>query len=81
MKIGKIEKDIPIPEVNSKTNFPWPKMDVGDSVLVCTGKSEKVGNLKRKVKGSARYYGNKTGKKFRSLISREEAGIRVWRVR
>jgi hypothetical protein len=80
MKIGKIDKKIPIPEVHSKASFPWPTMEVGDSVLVKTVKGEEVDNLKRKVKGSARYYGIKTGKRFRSLISREEEGVRVWRV-
>jgi uncharacterized ParB-like nuclease family protein len=55
-------------------------MEVGDSVLVKAVKGEEVDSLKRKVKGSARYYGIKTGKRFRSLISREEQGVRVWRV-
>ncbi len=80
MKIGKIEKNVAIPEVHSKIKFPWPAMEVGDSVLVKAGKSETIDLLKRKVKGSARYYGVKTGKRFRSLISREEDGVRVWRI-
>jgi hypothetical protein len=80
MKVGKIEKHVPFPEVHSKFKFPWPEMEVGDSVLIKTGKAETVDLLKRKVKGSARYYGVKTGKRFRSLINREEDGVRVWRV-
>jgi len=80
MKIGKIEKSVPIPEVHSKIKFPWPEMEVGDSVLVMAGTGEAVDTLKRKVKGSARYYGVKAGKRFRSLVSREEEGVRVWRV-
>ena len=80
MKIGKIEKEVAVPEVHSKLNFPWPSMEVGDSVLVKAGKNEKVDTLKRRIKGSARYYGVKTGKKFRSFISREEDGVRIWRV-
>ncbi len=79
MKVGKIEKTVPFPEIHSKFNFPWPEMEVGDSVLVKAGQTEKIDLLKREVKGSARYYGVKTGKKFRSLINREENGIRVWR--
>jgi hypothetical protein len=55
-------------------------MEVGDSVLVRLGNGEAIDTLKRQVKGSARYYGVKTGRRFRSLISREEAGVRVWRV-
>jgi len=80
MKVGKIEKDVAFPEVHSKFKFPWPEMEVGDSVLIKTGKSETVDSLKRKVKGAARYYGVKTSKRFRSLINREEDGVRVWRV-
>ncbi|SPD75154.1 hypothetical protein PITCH_A450002 [uncultured Desulfobacterium sp.] len=80
MKIGKIEKRVPIPEVHSKVSFPWPAMEVGDSILVKAVQGEEVDSLKRKVKGSARYYGLKTGKRFRSLISREEEGVRVWRI-
>ncbi len=80
MKVGKIEKNVPVPEVHSQISFPWPEMEVGDSVLVRVGKGEPIDELKRKVKGSSRYYGIRTGKKFRSLINREEHGIRVWRV-
>ena len=80
MKIGKIEKHVPMPEVHSKIKFPWPEMAVGDSVLVRRGDGEEIDTLKRQVKGSARYYGVKTGRKFRSLISREDDGVRVWRV-
>jgi len=80
VKIGKIEKNVPVPEVHSKITFPWSKMNVGDSVLVSVGKGEDVNALKCKVKGSARYYGVRTNKKFRSLLSRAENGVRVWRV-
>ena len=80
MKIGKIERHVPIPEVHSKIKFPWSEMEVGDSVLVRLGSGEAIDTLKRQVKGSARYYGVKTGRRFRSLISREEDGVRVWRV-
>jgi len=80
MRIGKIEKYVPFPEVHSKFKFPWPEMEVGDSVLIRAGKTEKVDILKRKVKGSARYYGVKSSKKFRSLIDHKENAVRVWRI-
>ena len=79
MKIGMIEKDVSFPEVHSKFNFPWPEMEVGDSVFVKAGKTETVDMLKRKVKGSARYYGVKSDKKFSALVNREKDGVRVWR--
>ena len=42
MKIGKIEKDVKIPEVHSKMKYPWPEMNVGDSVLIQAEKGEKL---------------------------------------
>ncbi len=81
MKVGKIEKNVPFPEVQSKFNFPWSEMEEGDSVLIKPGREQSIDTLKQKVKGSARYYGVKTDKKFRSLINREEGGVRVWRIK
>ncbi len=80
MKIGKIEKNVEIPEVHSKVNYPWPDMKVGESVLIEADEEEKLYNLKRKVGPSARYYGEKTGKKFKTLLEREKNGVRVWRL-
>ena len=80
MKIGKVEKNVSFPEVHSKFKFPWPEMEVGDSVFIKAGKTETVDMLKRKVKGSARYYGVKSDKKFSALVNREKDGVRVWRV-
>ena len=77
MKIGKVEKNVSFPEVHSKFKFPWPEMEVGDSVFIKAGKTETVDTLKRKVKGSARYYGVKSDKKFSALIDREKDGVRV----
>lgn len=81
MKIGTIEKDVKIPEVHSKIKYPWPEMSVGDSVLIQAEKGEKLYNLKRKVGPSARYYGEKTGKVFKTLIDHGEGGVRVWRTK
>ncbi len=80
MQIGKIEKDVKVPIVHSKFKYPWEDMEVGDSVFIAADKGESLFNLKRKVGPSARYYGNVTGKKFKTLMVREENGVRVWRV-
>ena len=80
MKIGKIEKEITISEVHSKIKYPWPEMEVGDSVLIQAEDGQTLFSLKRKVGPSARYYGEKTGKNFKTMLMREENGIRVWRV-
>jgi hypothetical protein len=81
MIIGKVEKKVGIPEVNSKIKYPWPEMNVGDSVLIEADKGETLYNLKRKAGMAARYYGVKTGKGFRTLIDHESNGVRVWRVK
>ncbi len=80
MKIGKIEKNVHIPEVHSKQKFPWGEMEVNDSVFVETEKGQSLFDLKRQVGPSARYYGSVTDKKFKTLMVREDNGVRVWRV-
>ncbi len=80
MKIGKIEKKVEIPAVHSKHKYPWPDMQVGDSVFIKADKGKDLYNLKRKVGPSARYYGDVTGKKFKTLMIREDNGVRVWRI-
>ncbi len=80
MKIQKIEENVPIPEVHSAIKYPWPNMKVGNSVLIVAEKGEKLYNLKRKVGPAARYYGEKTGKQFKTLIDHSENGVRVWRI-
>ena len=80
MKIGKIEKKVAIPVVHSKTQYPWDQMKVGDSVLIKADEGQSLFNLKRIVGPSARYYGQVTGKKFKTLMIREVNGVRVWRV-
>jgi hypothetical protein len=79
MIVGKIEKKVEIPVVHSKQQYPWPQMQVGDSVLIQPEKGESLYNLKRKVGPAARYYGDKTGRKFKALLDREANGVRVWR--
>lgn len=54
-------------------------MQVGDSVLIEPDKGESLYNLKRKIGPAARYYGEKTGRKFKTLLDHEGNGVRVWR--
>ncbi len=80
MKIYEIEQNVEIPEVHSKIKYPWPDMKVGDSVLINAEEGEMLYKLKRKIGLSARYYGEKTGKKFKAMIDYDGNGIRVWRI-
>lgn len=79
MEIGKVEEDVPIPEVNSKVKYPWPEMKVGDSVLIQPDEGQSLYTLKRKIGPSARYYGDTSGKQVKTMLMRGENGIRVWR--
>ncbi len=80
MKIYEIEKNVQIPAVHSKIKYPWPDMKVGESVLIQAEKGEKLYALKRKVGPSARYYGEKSGKQFKTLLEHGNNGVRVWRL-
>jgi hypothetical protein len=80
MKIGKIENKVELPAVHSKHKYPWSQMEVGDSVLIQAEEGESLYNLKPKVGPAARYYGDKTDKKFKTLMDQEGNGVRVWRI-
>ena len=81
MKIGKIEQNVKIPEVQSRIKYPWPDMKVGDSVLIQADEGERLYSLKRVIGPSSRYYGEKTGKQFKTLIDHDNNGVRVWRIK
>jgi hypothetical protein len=80
MKINKVEKKVSNPVIHSKHKYPWTGMELGDSVLIIAGNGDTLSKLKRRVGRAGRYYGQMNGKKFKTLIMREENGVRVWRV-
>ncbi len=80
MIINEIQKDVQIPVVHSKHKYPWEQMQINDSVFIRADKGESLYKLKRKVGPAARYYGDVTGKKFKTLLMREDNGVRVWRI-
>jgi len=80
MLINEIQKNVIIPVVHSKHKYPWDQMEVNDSVFIQADKGESLYKLKRKIGPAARYYGDVTGKKFKTLLMREGNGVRVWRV-
>ena len=80
MIINEIQKDVKVPVVHSKHNYPWEDMKINDSVFIQADKGESLYKLKRKVGPAARYYGDVTGKKFKTLLMREDNGVRVWRI-
>jgi hypothetical protein len=80
MKIRNVETNVSIPEVRSKIKYPWPDMEVGDSVLIQAEEGEAIAEFRRSVVSSAQYYGNKTGKKFKVLFDHDTKSFRVWRI-
>lgn len=62
------------------TTYPWPEMEIGDSVLFQAGKGESIKNIRRKVGGAAYHYGKISGKKFATKIFPEDNSLRVWRI-
>ena len=80
MIIHEIEKGVDIPTVHSRYKYPWEEMEINDSVFIVAENGETLDRLKRRVGPSARYYGKVSGKKFKTLLMREEHGVRVWRV-
>jgi hypothetical protein len=80
MKVKKAEKKVTNPVIHSKTKYPWAEMEIGDSVLIIADKGQTLSKLKRRVGRAGRYYGQMNGKKFKTLIMREENAVRVWRI-
>ena len=80
MKINRVEKRVPTPGIHSKHKYPWDGMGLGDSVLIIANNGETLSKLKRRVGRAGRYYGQINGKKFKTLMMREENGVRVWRI-
>lgn len=73
----KIEKNIPVPAVGApvvrQSKYPFPFMEVGDSLL---GKG-KEGN---KLRSAAAGYAERHGIKFATRTVAADKSVRVWRV-
>ena len=75
MIVNEIEKDVKVPVVHSKHKYPWDQMEINDYVFIKAENDEALYHLKRKVGPAARYYGDVTGKKFKTLLMREIVGL------
>jgi hypothetical protein len=78
MKIGKIEKNIPIPETRS-SKYSWADIEVGGSVSIATSEDENLDILRNRVSKSIHKFNRRTGRKLRSMSIREDNEVRVWR--
>lgn len=74
-----IEKGIPVPPRNKWTNYPFPKMEVNDSVLMLPKDGESMLKFRERVTAAVVYTKRGTKKIF-TTRKVDGGGIRVWRV-
>ena len=80
----KIEKDVLIPPrrrgVMQKSPWPWPEMEVNDSVFCPAEIGEDAISIRSRIK--THVYARKTNKKFATRWVKHEGklGLRVWRI-
>lgn len=81
MKVGKIEKDVPVPIQRSYTNYNFNKLDVGDSVYITLEENDLDGVTRSRI-NSVRVCAFKSGQKhgMKFVTKKDANGIRVWRV-
>ena len=74
----KIDKSIPLPKagasVGRKAEYPWPSMDVGDSVFF---DNEPGGSHSRPVWAAKAWFKSKG---MKVSIRKEGDGVRIWRI-
>jgi len=69
-----IEDDVPVPPHQTRRNWPFDKLKVGQSFHV----GFEVGTIKASLAGSASRYGKVNGKRL--IVKKDGDGFRVWRV-
>lgn len=77
-----VEGGIPIPPIDKTrvkglTKYPWPQMDVGDSVFFACNDGGKTQN---KIVASYKQWIARFNKPHRFSVRKVEGGIRVWRI-
>lgn len=77
-----IEKNVPMPNGRRqpKKDFPYAKMEVGDSFAVPVPDGEQVGQFSAKVRTQSYQWGKQNKAKFSVLLVDEQTNVRVWRV-
>lgn len=78
MKIGEIEKDMPIIPRNPSFIYPFRKMEVNDSFLVKIEKGESFKQIRSRLGSVVLNMKRTHGLKFATRTVEE--GIRIWRI-
>jgi hypothetical protein len=79
MKVGQIEKGIPIPKFYGPraSRYPFNEMEVGDSILIEAEKNEDLLRVRGSARSSMRQYGIRHGMKF-GAKNEGERGLRIF---
>lgn len=80
MKIGKIEKGVPLNRPTISTTLPFSEMEVGDSFTVEASNGANISSFRSGVSGRASTAGAKLGKKFTVRFDGKKT-MRIWRIR
>lgn len=76
--VGGIDKDVPLPAVQSKAKYPIEDLAPGESFLVA-GPKKDLRKLYARLNGAKRRVEKKTKRTFFVAIVEEESGVRCWR--
>jgi len=81
MKIGQIEKDIPLPSGRNAQLilYPFAEMEIGDSFLVDI-ENEKISTVRNRLTSRANHLKKRDGKIFSTRKMNNETSIRVYRI-
>lgn len=82
MKLGKVERDIPYPEMlRGEWNKRFSTMEVGDSFVVNPEGDEDLQLIANRIGSVKRKYEKKLGTKYKTKRTcRLTPGIRIWRI-
>ena len=79
MKIGEIEKDIPVPELKRRGRYIelLRKMEIGDSFFITPEKDDTIKKIQMAIMASVRNF--KKQRHIKLVTRSENEGLRVWR--
>ena len=78
-----IEKNIPIAKKERKgmnSEYPWDKMEIGDSFHVDVPEGKKINTVQSSVHAIARIYALYNHLNIKFTTRKEEGGFRIWRI-
>jgi len=74
----KIEKSIPAPQSHHLAKYPWPQMEVGDSIFFEGQSTSRKNGGNNNAVDAAYSWGKDNNRKF--TVRTENGGVRIWRI-